>query len=92
MQDPLDISNYTDLDLEEFRVRWPPKLVAAIRDCAQEEERMAPIWEQQRLEQLRRRQEEQEANLRDYHLAKENFVRTSQEVEEWLHRQRESQN
>ena len=36
-QDPLNISNYKDLDINEFRVKWPPLLVAAIQDRADEE-------------------------------------------------------
>ena len=46
MKDPLDIATYTNLDLNNFRVRWTPKLVTAIQDRAVEELRMAAIWEQ----------------------------------------------
>ena len=88
LQDPLNISNYSDLDVDEFRVKWPPMLVTTIRNRTEEEERMGPVWEQRRIEQLRRRHEEYEAELRDFHSARENFDRTTIEVNEWL-RERE---
>ena len=89
-QDPLNISNYTDLDVNEFRVKWPPLLVAAIQDRVDEEQRMAPVWEQQRREQFLRRHAEYEAELQDYHSARENFACDSAEVNEWV-RQREAE-
>ena len=34
MQIPFDISTYSNLDLDKFRVKWSPMLVITICDCA----------------------------------------------------------
>lgn len=64
----------------QFRVQWPPKLVLAIRNRAEEQVRMAPIWEQQRIENLRRQIEEHNASLQDYEIARQNHACLEQEV------------
>ena len=51
---------------------------------------MAPIWEKQCREQFLRRHAEYEAELQDYHFAREKFARDSAKVNEWV-RQREAE-
>lgn len=91
MQDPLDIATYTDLDLSEFRVSWTPRLLTAFQERAAEEIELAPILEQQRLEQIRRREERTEQNLRDFQRAAREFRETQREVDEWLESRRQAQ-
>lgn len=87
MQEPLQIGDYSDLDLQEFKVQCLPKLVVAIRDRAEEELRMAPVWEAERLARYQALQEEHERNLRDYQTAREALARDTREVNEWVRRQ-----
>ena len=87
MQDPLQIGNYSDLDLQEFKAERLLKLLVAICDRAQEEVRMVPIWEAKRIERYRARQEQHDRNLEDYNSAREAFVRNSWEVDKWVRSQ-----
>ena len=68
-------------------MQYLPKLVTAIRNRTEKEERMAPIWEAERLAALMRKQEEQEANLQDYHTAREAHACNTCEVDEWVRSQ-----
>lgn len=88
MQEALDISTYTDLDLHEFRVTFGPIVVRAIRDRAEEEVRMGAVWERQRLEAIQRRQAEDQERFNDYRSGRTNLARISQEVEEWVEARR----
>ena len=69
MQDPLDISNCYELDLDKFRVKWEPLLVVAILDHVQEVDRIAPIWEQEQRERWRRIDKENNEKIQDFNLA-----------------------
>ena len=51
---------------------------------------MVPIWEQEQLDKVWRRQEEYEAQVQDYNMAIANFTQAFEEVEAWIHSQRES--
>lgn len=59
------------------------KLLVAITDRAEEEIRMAPIWEQERLDRIQRREEQREASLREFQTAQAGYRRLTREVEEW---------
>ena len=88
MQEALDISRYTDLDLHEFRVTFGPIIVRAIRDRAEEEVRMGAVWERQRLEAIQRRHAEDQERFNDYRSGRTNLARILQEVEEWMEARR----
>ena len=91
MQDPLDIATYSELDLNEFRVKWTPKLVQAIQERIAKELGMAPIWEQQQLQRRQRREEEGEMYMQEFQRALREFRENQREVEEWLESRSQAQ-